>query len=45
MTEHLPQVIHTYQSHILDSTFSQQYQPRADDLFIGVDNISNVTTH
>jgi aryl sulfotransferase len=34
MSTHLPQVIHTYQSHILDSTRWQQYQPRADDIII-----------
>ncbi len=34
MTEPLPQVIHTYQSHILDSTRWEQYQPRADDIII-----------
>ena len=34
MTEQLPQVIHTYQSHILDSTRWQQYQPRSDDIII-----------
>jgi aryl sulfotransferase len=34
MTTQLPKVIHTYQSHILDSTRWQQYQPRADDIII-----------
>lgn len=34
MTTQLPQVIHTYQHHILDSTRWQRYQPRADDIVI-----------
>lgn len=45
MTTHLPQVTRSYQSHVLDSTRGQHYQPRADDPFIGVVNLSNVTTH
>ncbi len=34
MTTHLPQVIHTYQNHVLDSTRWQYYQPRPDDIII-----------
>lgn len=45
MTEHLPQVTRTDQSHVLDSTRWQHYQPQADDRFIGVVTISNITTH
>jgi len=34
MTAELPQVIHTYQNHTLDSTRWQGYQPRTDDIII-----------
>ncbi len=34
MTEQLPQVIHTYQNHTLDSTRWQHYRPRPDDIVI-----------
>jgi aryl sulfotransferase len=43
MTEQLPQVIHTYQSHILDSTRWQQYQPRTDDIIISTPPKSGTT--
>ena len=34
MTTALPQVIHTYQNHTLDSTRWQRYQPRSGDIVI-----------
>jgi aryl sulfotransferase len=34
MTAPLPQLIHTYQNHALDSTRWQHYRPRADDIVI-----------
>jgi aryl sulfotransferase len=43
ITTHLPQVIHTYQSHILDSTRWQQYQPRADAIIISTPPKSSTT--
>jgi aryl sulfotransferase len=43
MTEQLPQVIHTYQSHILDSTRWQCYEPRADDIIIATPPKSGTT--
>lgn len=43
MTTHLPQVIHTYQSHILDSTRWHRYQPRDDDIIISTPPKSGTT--
>ena len=43
MTTHLPQVIHTYQNHTLDSTRWQGYQPRADDIIISTSIKSGTT--
>jgi aryl sulfotransferase len=43
MTTHLPQVIHTYQNHILDSTRWQYYQPRPDDIIIATSYKSGTT--
>ncbi|MCB0122470.1 MAG: sulfotransferase domain-containing protein, partial [Caldilineaceae bacterium] len=43
MTTQLPQLIHTYQSHILDSTRWQQYRPRADDIIISTPPKSGTT--
>lgn len=34
MIEQLPQVLHTYQNHTLDSTRWQHYRPRPDDIVI-----------
>lgn len=43
MTTSLPQVTHTYQSHLLDSTRWQPYQPRADDIIISTPPKSGTT--
>ncbi|MEZ4713745.1 MAG: sulfotransferase domain-containing protein [Caldilineaceae bacterium] len=43
MTTHLPQVIHTYQNHTLDSTRWQHYQPRPDDIIIATSYKSGTT--
>lgn len=43
MTTHLPQVIHTYQNHALDSTRWQHYQPRPDDIIIATSYKSGTT--
>ena len=43
MTTHLPHVIYTYQSHILDSTRWQRYEPRADDIIIATPPKSGTT--
>jgi aryl sulfotransferase len=43
MTEQLPQVIHTYQNHTLDSTRWQHYQPRAGDIVIATSYKSGTT--
>lgn len=43
MTTELPQVIHTYQNHTLDSTRWQHYQPRADDIVIATSYKSGTT--
>jgi len=43
MTEQLPQVIHTYQNHALDSTRWQHYQPRSDDIIIATSYKSGTT--
>lgn len=43
MTEHLPQVTHTYQFHSLDSTRWQHYQPRPDDIVISTSLKSGTT--
>lgn len=43
MTEQLPQVIHTYQNHALDSTRWQHYQPRPDDIIIATSYKSGTT--
>ena len=43
MTEQLPQVIHTYQNHTLDSTRWQHYQPRAGDIVIAPSYKSGTT--
>ncbi|MEZ4682868.1 MAG: sulfotransferase domain-containing protein [Caldilineaceae bacterium] len=43
MTTQLPQVIHTYQNHALDSTRWQHYQPRADDIIIATSYKSGTT--
>lgn len=43
MTTDLPQVIHTYQNHTLDSTRWQGYQPRPDDIVIATSYKSGTT--
>ena len=43
MTTQQPQVTRTYQSHILDSTRWQQYQPRTDDIIISTPPKSGTT--
>lgn len=43
MTEQLPQVIHTYQNHHIDSTRWQRYQPRHDDIIIATSYKSGTT--
>lgn len=43
MTTPLPQVIHTYQNHTLDSSRWQHYQPRADDIVIATSYKSGTT--
>ncbi|MEZ4869390.1 MAG: sulfotransferase domain-containing protein [Caldilineaceae bacterium] len=43
MAEQRPQVIHTYQNHVLDSTRWQQYQPRTDDIIISTPPKSGTT--
>lgn len=43
MTEQLPQVIHTYQNHTLDSTRWQGYQPRSGDIVIATSYKSGTT--
>ncbi len=43
MSEKLPQVTRTYQSHVLDSTRWQHYQPRADDIIISTPPKSGTT--
>ena len=43
MTEQLPQVTHTYQNHILNSTRWQYFQPRADDIVIATSIKSGTT--
>lgn len=43
MTEQLPQVIHTYQNHTLDSTRWQHYRPRPDDIVIATAYKSGTT--
>lgn len=43
MTTHLPQVIHTYQNFVLDSTRWQHYQPRADDIIVATSYKSGTT--
>jgi aryl sulfotransferase len=43
MTEQLPQVIHTYQNHTLDSTRWRSYQPRPDDIIIATAYKSGTT--
>lgn len=43
MTTHLPQVIHTYQNHTLDSTRWQGYQPRTGDIVIATAYRSGTT--
>lgn len=43
MTTELPQVIHTYQNHSLDSTRWQQHQPRAGDIVISTSIKSGTT--
>ncbi len=43
MTVQLPQVIHTYQNHALDSTRWQHYRPRSDDIIIATSYKSGTT--
>lgn len=43
MTTHLPQLIHTYQNHALDSTRWQHYQPRDEDIIIATSYKSGTT--
>ena len=43
MTTQLPQVIHTYQNHTLDSTRWQHYRPRADDIVVATAYRSGTT--